>query len=185
MLAPPADDGFVPKPVIMGDYGATVPADMAVESEPAPAQVIAPVEEPEKAMEPAPVPEQVIEPEEETSDAPIDTVPSEPMGVAPSVEPVEAKESGTVIDVAAEAAADTGAEALPAEPEAATSSEPLDDLLAAIGEPSAPVAEPKAYAPGGLDMNAYTCDDCVYVGTCPKANEDSPATCGSFQWKSV
>jgi hypothetical protein len=34
-------------------------------------------------------------------------------------------------------------------------------------------------------MNAYTCEDCVYVGTCPKANEDSPATCGSFQWKSV
>jgi hypothetical protein len=52
----------------------------------------------------------------------------------------------------------------------------------------APVATPseeKAYEPGGLDIAAYTCDDCVYVETCPKARQEGPATCGSFQWKSV
>lgn len=43
----------------------------------------------------------------------------------------------------------------------------------------------KAYEPGGSDIAAYTCADCVYVDTCPKANQDGPATCGSFQWKSV
>jgi hypothetical protein len=45
--------------------------------------------------------------------------------------------------------------------------------------------EEKAYEPGGLDIAAYTCDDCVYVETCPKARQEGPATCGSFQWKSV
>jgi hypothetical protein len=42
-----------------------------------------------------------------------------------------------------------------------------------------------AYEPGGLDIATYDCKDCVYVDTCPKANQDGPATCGSFQWKSV
>jgi hypothetical protein len=55
-------------------------------------------------------------------------------------------------------------------------------------DPTAPAvaaAEEKAYEPGGLDIAAYTCDDCVYVETCPKARQEGPATCGSFQWKSV
>jgi hypothetical protein len=46
-------------------------------------------------------------------------------------------------------------------------------------------AEVRAYEPGGLEIAGYTCDDCVYVDTCPKARQDGPATCGSFQWKSV
>ncbi len=40
-----------------------------------------------------------------------------------------------------------------------------------------------AYEPGNLDMDTYTCDDCVYEGTCPKKGEETPATCGSFQWR--
>jgi hypothetical protein len=59
---------------------------------------------------------------------------------------------------------------------------PSDGTIAIA--PSAPVDE-KAYEPGGLDIAAYTCDDCVYVVTCPKARQEGPATCGSFQWKSV
>lgn len=46
-------------------------------------------------------------------------------------------------------------------------------------------AEGLTYEPGGTDIAAYTCADCVYVQTCPKANQDGPATCGSFQWTSV
>jgi hypothetical protein len=48
-----------------------------------------------------------------------------------------------------------------------------------------PLEETRAYEPGGTDIAAYTCADCVYVSTCPKANQESPATCGSFQWTSV
>lgn len=41
------------------------------------------------------------------------------------------------------------------------------------------------YMPSGeLDLDTYTCDDCVYVYTCPKVGESSPKECGSFQWKS-
>ncbi len=177
MLAASADDGFVPKPVIMGDYGATVPGDVAVESAPVPEQVIEPVEEP------------IEVPVEASVEEAIDVLPAEPMGAAPSVEPAETAEPPVDEAEPAAAAVPEVAEAtgsdLPAEPASATQPEPIDDLLAAIGEPAAVVTESKAYSPGGLDMNAYTCEDCVYVGTCPKANEDSPATCGSFQWKSV
>lgn len=55
-----------------------------------------------------------------------------------------------------------------------------------VPAPDAPPAEePKPYEPGESDISAYTCADCVYVVTCPKANQDGPATCGSFQWTSV
>lgn len=65
-------------------------------------------------------------------------------------------------------------------------SEPIDDVIAAfdVGMPEDP-APVKAYEPASVDMNAYTCDDCVYTGTCPKAGQERPASCGSFQWKSV
>ncbi|MDP2299197.1 MAG: hypothetical protein Q8M55_00615, partial [Actinomycetota bacterium] len=53
---------------------------------------------------------------------------------------------------------------------------------------SGPVTSPEeviAYVPAGdLDLGEYTCDDCVYVNTCPKVGESSPKECGSFQWKS-
>ncbi len=32
---------------------------------------------------------------------------------------------------------------------------------------------------------ALTCDDCVYVNTCPNKNELEPGSCGNFQWKSI
>lgn len=34
-----------------------------------------------------------------------------------------------------------------------------------------------------LDLETYTCDDCVYSNTCPKVGQATPADCGSFQWK--
>jgi hypothetical protein len=62
----------------------------------------------------------------------------------------------------------------------------IEALAAETGEaPVEPPEAPKVYEPGGLDISTYTCDDCVYVETCPKAKQDGPATCGSFQWKSV
>lgn len=47
-------------------------------------------------------------------------------------------------------------------------------------EAAAPV-----YEPGEVSLDEYTCDDCVYANTCPKAGASSPAECGSFQWKAV
>ena len=32
-------------------------------------------------------------------------------------------------------------------------------------------------------LTEYTCDDCVYVGTCPNRDQRLPKDCGSFQWR--
>jgi hypothetical protein len=51
--------------------------------------------------------------------------------------------------------------------------------------PADPADEVAAYTPAGdLDLDGYTCDDCVYVNTCPKVGQSTPKECGSFQWKS-
>lgn len=34
-----------------------------------------------------------------------------------------------------------------------------------------------------LDLGDYTCEDCIYINTCPKVGQSTPAECGSFQWK--
>jgi hypothetical protein len=216
MLVPASGEGFVPKPVIMGDYGAPVPGDVAVESAAAP--------EAEAAAEPDSAP-LVAEPQEADTAPMAETVSDETVHDMPAEEPggpeaavledtLSAAEPMAAVEPMGAAADDTlaagpdadateptgpdaTAEApsgiedipddhgLPGGPGTSREPEPLDDLLAAIGDLVVPAAEPKAYSPGGLDMNDYTCEDCVYVGTCPKAKEDSPATCGSFQWKSV
>ncbi len=50
--------------------------------------------------------------------------------------------------------------------------------------PAAAFTEPpKAYEPGEMDIDSYTCEDCVYVETCPKRGEMTPSSCGSFQWR--
>ena len=41
------------------------------------------------------------------------------------------------------------------------------------------------YEPGSSDIADLSCDECVYLNTCPKKGESTPASCGSFQWKSV
>ncbi len=67
----------------------------------------------------------------------------------------------------------------------------LDDLQD-IAERTAddPVSEEEpsesgAYEPGASDIAELTCDECVYLNTCPKKGESDPSSCGSFQWKTV
>jgi hypothetical protein len=65
------------------------------------------------------------------------------------------------------------------EPEALLESGDEDHELTA--EP----AVPKAYEAGASDITTMTCEDCIYLNTCPKKGESDPTSCGSFQWKSV
>ena len=63
----------------------------------------------------------------------------------------------------------------------------VDGLSAGTWTPAPRIDDPRtaAYEPvAGLDLGEYTCDDCVYVNTCPKVGQSTPAECGSFQWKS-
>jgi hypothetical protein len=50
------------------------------------------------------------------------------------------------------------------------------------GDPS-PIEERAAHVQLRVDLEAWTCADCIFPGTCPKVGTDRPATCGSFQWK--
>jgi hypothetical protein len=52
-------------------------------------------------------------------------------------------------------------------------------------EPEDESIVPKAYEAGGSDITTLTCDDCIYLNTCPKKGESDPTSCGSFQWKTV
>ena len=44
--------------------------------------------------------------------------------------------------------------------------------------------DPAPYRPAILDFAMWVCADCVYQRTCRKAGVASPATCGTFQWRS-
>jgi hypothetical protein len=91
-------------------------------------------------------------------------VPDSGIPVAPVDEAPAPSETQTEID---EPAADPG----------------TGDLLAEAGV-AAEVVDGPGFEGGDSDIADLTCDDCVYMNTCPKQGESDPASCGSFQWKS-
>jgi len=63
-------------------------------------------------------------------------------------------------------------------------SPPADAPIADTG----PDAEPFVtftYRGGPVDLTSWSCADCVYVVTCPRSASETPASCGSFQWRPV
>ncbi|MDO9557039.1 MAG: hypothetical protein Q7J82_05600 [Coriobacteriia bacterium] len=56
---------------------------------------------------------------------------------------------------------------------------------AAVELDEAGLSTASTYEPGEIELGDYSCDDCVYANTCPKAGTSNPSECGSFQWKSV
>lgn len=67
--------------------------------------------------------------------------------------------------------------------------EPFSGMTEAAGEVAEDVAEPPEQPGFSAAANAdkmlvdYSCDDCVYVETCPNKDQRLPKDCGSFQWK--
>lgn len=64
----------------------------------------------------------------------------------------------------------------------------IDSILADLGPVETPalVAEVAGEPLAAASLTeGLTCDDCVYVNTCPNQDGRDPATCGNFQWKSV
>lgn len=68
------------------------------------------------------------------------------------------------------------------------------DEAAGAEEAPSPAAEPTSAADEAEDevaveaaysspLTDYTCEDCVYVETCPNRDQRAPKDCGSFQWK--
>jgi hypothetical protein len=81
------------------------------------------------------------------------------------------------------------AQAPSAPPAAQEDSAPLRVVEESPAEPPAeePASEEpsKGYEAGASDITTLTCDDCIYLNTCPKKGESDPSSCGSFQWRSV
>lgn len=50
-------------------------------------------------------------------------------------------------------------------------------------EVAVPTVEDSAPVAASPPLETMTCDDCVYVETCPNSGQRTPASCGSFQWK--
>lgn len=65
------------------------------------------------------------------------------------------------------------------------STEPESDFILDL-EPDGTAAQPPGYSTPSdshEEMSGMTCEDCVYVSTCPNRDERDPSSCGSFQWK--
>jgi hypothetical protein len=129
------------------------------------------------------------------SEAPAATTVEEPVAedaaavvpVAPLQWPWETGEEAVGEAAAAQDAGEPAvADAVPAgaAPLGVVDPQGVTAAVAAGARPQEP-ADDRSYEPGALNMNEYTCADCVYVNTCPNQHQKAPAACGSFQWKSV
>ncbi|MDO8986687.1 MAG: hypothetical protein Q7V14_00485, partial [Coriobacteriia bacterium] len=64
----------------------------------------------------------------------------------------------------------------------------IDSILADLGPVETPALTAEAAGvphTAGSPTEGLTCDDCVYVNTCPNQEGLDPATCGNFQWKTA
>jgi len=71
------------------------------------------------------------------------------------------------------------------EPAPAPEIAPESDFILDL-DPIAAVPAPPGYEVSDTcdaEISTMSCDDCVYVGTCPNKDERDPSSCGSFQWK--
>lgn len=57
------------------------------------------------------------------------------------------------------------------------------DLEEIVGESRDQAADTPGYSAAQSESESMSCDDCVYVQTCPNKDQRDPASCGSFQWK--
>ncbi len=131
--------------------------------------------EPE-ALEPGEVPDEV----DPTEDVPEPSPADQP---TPEEEDLPDEVSGLLADLE-EIVPSVPAAPEPSEPAASTSPEAAAEIEPEL-DPAPPEEPAKAYEPGTSDLTELTCEDCIYLNTCPKKDESDPSNCGSFQWKSI
>ena len=107
---------------------------------------------------------------------------------APEAEPVPGPEAGKPLITRWPWQKRPEDDSLQAEPD--TAPEPPAPAAQAprpAADPPAPpvtIAPPAPYEPVPLALQDYECGDCVYYDRCPRKENDVPATCGQFQWRS-
>jgi hypothetical protein len=112
----------------------------------------------------------------------IQPVAMEPQGTdaaGPPTKPVEDKSADAVGEEQPDVPVGMSAEATAAESQASDDSSPTTSDEAAEAPTESPVEAPDFPSA----MTDYTCEDCVYVETCPNRDQRAPKDCGSFQWK--
>ncbi len=111
---------------------------------------------------------------------------AEPMSVEPTVEDPPALEvpPEMAAEIPTPPIVDEKAPAEIAEAPAENEKPETPDLLTEAGTEDESTAP--GFEGGDSDIADLTCEDCVYMNTCPKIEkgESDPASCGSFQWKS-
>jgi hypothetical protein len=80
-----------------------------------------------------------------------------------------------VVQLGDEAAANTE-EAAPVESESGEAAE-------SAGADDADAGATARFGSVEIDIDAWTCEDCIYVLTCDRSGTTRPAECGSFQWR--
>lgn len=195
------DEGgrFVPAPVtplasLAGPVPIAEPASMAKhapEPEPEPELIGEPEPEPELALalEPESIPRAVVEVEEAIADAVLADALSAPDPEEQSAAAIPKIESEPMPPTTTWPW-DEAAEVPASDPPASITNllADLEEIAPVAAEPLEPEGgetPPRAYEAGGSDITELTCDDCIYLNTCPKKGESDPTSCGSFQWKSV
>jgi hypothetical protein len=58
---------------------------------------------------------------------------------------------------------------------------PSDDVEESAEQSDEPI--PVSLGVVEIDIEAWSCEDCIYISTCAKAGTIRPAECGSFQWR--
>lgn len=142
--------------------GSAVVESETSEAEPTEAEAVAPEEIPDE-VEPTEDVTELTPPEQPA--APEEELPDEVSGLLADLEEI--------------------VPSVPASRESADALAPDSPQTAVEPDTLLPEEPAKAYEPGTSDLTDLTCDDCIYLNTCPKKDESDPSNCGSFQWKSI
>ena len=152
--------------------------------------------------EPAPLPEEAPGPGDQTEEArpEADVAPAavedaqEPMSQMPAAQGVAAEpsddepegesESDFILDLEGIQPVQIGTHEAALGQQAAPAEEASTAEAAPANQPTAtPGYEKDSSASATSLLTEYTCDDCVYVDTCPNRDQRLPKDCGSFQWR--
>lgn len=180
-LPEPDVEAVLRRPVMMGSYDLETDASAAAaDSEIAPQPPMSLVSRPEETALEASLGEVAEQAPEEDSDFILDLEAIQPVALSEAETEHEDMSPGPerFADVELQAAeSPSRAPAVEVEPEEVQETVPV-----APSESDALVAE----TPGEevvSPLQDYTCEDCVYVATCPNRDQRLPKDCGSFQWR--
>jgi hypothetical protein len=108
------------------------------------------------------------------------------MGAYSEPQATEAPEDSALSEASSAAEPAVGASsdllAEPVVPSGAEADAEISDFILDLEAPD-PGSETPGYAGSAGDLGELSCNDCVYVETCPHKEGSDPRTCGSFQWK--